>query len=100
MPAAAGAAPDDKRVRAIVHGRVQGVNFRHYARLEAVARGLKGYVRNRDDGTVEVLAQGRPGDVDAFLTWLRQGPRLASVSRVEVSLLAPADGVPSFEVRG
>jgi acylphosphatase len=97
---AAAAAPDLKRVRAIIHGRVQGVNFRHFARLEAEARGVKGYVRNCDDGTVEVLAQGRPGDVDAFLAWLRRGPRLARVSRVEAVALAPADGLASFEVRG
>ena len=74
-----------KRIRAIVHGRVQGVAFREYTRREAVRLGLSGWVRNASGGTVEVLFEGDAPQVDALLKWLDKGSPYACVSRVDQS---------------
>jgi acylphosphatase len=78
------------RVRAIVHGRVQGVFYRDSCRAEARRLGVRGWVRNRSDGTVEVVAEGQRDRVDEFLTWCRQGPPRASVTGVSVTDEIPA----------
>lgn len=71
------------RRRFVVRGRVQGVNFRASAAGEAARLGLTGRVWNRDDGAVEVLAEGSLDALGALAVWLRRGPRMASVSAVE-----------------
>lgn len=69
--------------RAWVHGRVQGVGFRYSTQQEAKTLGLKGYAKNLDDGSVEVLACGEESQVERLLTWLRSGgPRSAQVDKV------------------
>lgn len=69
--------------RFIVSGKVQGVWFRASARDQALALGLRGYVRNLPNGSVEVLAVGDDEAVDALAAWLRQGPPLARVDELE-----------------
>lgn len=86
------------RRRAIVHGRVQGVFFRDTTRRQATSRGLVGWVRNLPDGTVEAVFEGDPEAVEAMLAFCREGPRGASVERVDVSEQEP-EGLGSFEVR-
>ncbi|WP_194948521.1 acylphosphatase [Actinomyces trachealis] len=76
---------EERVVRVLVHGHVQGVGFRWYTQEQATRLGLVGEVRNLDDGSVEVLAQGPQTRVDALLAWLRHGPRWAEVTGVEVS---------------
>ncbi len=88
-----------KRLQAVIHGRVQGVSFRYYARQRARALGLIGWVRNRDDGAVEVLAEGQEEDLCRFLSWLHAGPSLAHVTRVETSWAQAKGDHISFEVR-
>ena len=85
------------RVRVVVHGRVQGVFFRDTVRGEARSRGVAGWVRNRRDGSVEAVFEGRPEDVEAMVELCRRGPRGASVARVEVSEEEP-EGRSGFEV--
>ncbi|OOF42894.1 acylphosphatase [Rodentibacter rarus] len=68
-----------------IYGRVQGVGFRYFTWKEAEKLGIKGTVRNRDDGSVEVIAQGDDTQLRAFDQWLRQGPRTANVIRVVVN---------------
>lgn len=70
--------------RARVTGRVQGVGFRWSAVREARRLGLRGWVRNADDGSVEVEAEGAPPSLADFLAWLHRGPAGAFVSDVEV----------------
>lgn len=72
-----------KRARFVVRGRVQGVNFRTAAMREAGMRGLTGRVWNRDDGGVELIAEGDETSLAELATWLRHGPRLAEVESVE-----------------
>ncbi len=81
----------------MVHGDVQGVGFRWWTAREAARLGVRGWVTNRDDGTVEVHAEGDPAAVDALVAGLRQGPRWARVVRVVVADEDPA-GWSGFEV--
>lgn len=67
----------------VVKGRVQGVFFRQSCRELAVASGVRGWVRNRVDGAVEVRMEGSPGAVDRLVEWCRQGPPHAVVTAVE-----------------
>ncbi|MCD6554143.1 MAG: acylphosphatase [Anaerolineae bacterium] len=87
------------RLHAVVHGRVQGVNFRYYTALEARRLGVVGYVRNRWDGTVEVVAEGERSLVEQLLAFLHRGPRWARVERVDVQWQAPTGEFRRFEVR-
>jgi acylphosphatase len=82
-----------------IHGDVQGVGFRMFARNEARRLGLKGYVRNAYDGTVEVVAQGDRGSLEIFLDVLREGPAFASVNDVEVDWSQSKGEFTDFGVR-
>lgn len=74
----------DRSIQAIVRGRVQGVGFRWFVREAAVALDLAGQVRNRPDGSVEVMASGAVDRIAALLERLREGPAGATVSGVEI----------------
>jgi acylphosphatase len=89
----------DQRIRrrVIVHGRVQGVFFRDSVRERARSRAVHGRVRNRSDGTVEVVLEGPSDAVDALVGFCETGPRGARVSHVEVTDEAP-EGLDGFEV--
>jgi acylphosphatase len=58
-----------KRIHLVVRGRVQGVYFRATAQREARQHGLSGWVKNRTDGSVEIVAEGEEDDVKDFLSW-------------------------------
>jgi len=68
-----------------VHGRVQGVFYRGWSVATARALGLRGWVRNRTDGSVEMLVQGEEEQVEAMIARCREGPPAARVDRVEVA---------------
>jgi acylphosphatase len=72
----------NRRVRLVIEGRVQGVWFRDSTRKEAQRLGVTGWVRNRRDGTVEVLAEGPEEQINRLVRWSHQGPSFARVSRV------------------
>jgi acylphosphatase len=91
--------PSRSRLHAIVHGRVQGVNFRYYTQRRARELGLTGYVHNLWDGTVEIVAEGRRSELDELLEFLQVGPRAAFVTQVDVRWLAPTKDLNRFEVR-
>ena len=74
----------EKTVRLIITGRVQGVGFRDWVERHALQAGLAGYVRNRREGTVELVISGSEAQVDAMLAQCRKGPRLAIVDSIEV----------------
>ncbi len=75
---------EKKAVRAIISGRVQGVNFRMETSLAADRYGVNGWVRNLADGTVEAYIEGDVQNVDSMLDWCRKGPPAASVTGVNV----------------
>ena len=103
MPEAA-AKPEagaNMRLHAVVEGRVQNVGFRATTHHEALRLNLAGWVRNRHEGKVEVLAEGSEEDLKTFLAFLHHGPRTAHVSRVLVQWSpAPAEAAPQpFRVK-
>jgi len=87
-----------RTVTITVQGRVQGVGFRYALRAEAEDLRLRGWVRNRRDGSVEAEVSGDDAAVSALLDWARRGPSLARVDRVEVTDTDPTDA-EGFEIR-
>jgi acylphosphatase len=81
----------------IVSGRVQGVGFREYLRREAERLNVKGWVRNRHDGTVEAMLHGWPENVAEIVNWARRGPPSARVTAIQVN--DAAGEFESFEQR-
>ncbi|GAB4574097.1 MAG: acylphosphatase [Anaerolineae bacterium] len=88
-----------EQLHAIVHGRVQGVNFRYYTLQEARKRGLVGWVRNRPDLTVEVRAEGPRDQLEQFLAFLHRGSPSANVTRVQAEWLPASGTFTTFEIR-
>jgi DNA ligase D-like protein (predicted 3'-phosphoesterase) len=86
-------------VRALVSGAVQGVGFRESTRRRARKLGVLGWVRNEDDGTVAVHAEGEPGALDELVAFLHKGPRGADVRQVELDDVR-VEGHEQFAVRG
>jgi acylphosphatase len=83
-----------------VRGRVQGVGFRWFVEKEAATLGIAGWVRNRADGSVEVLAQGTREQLFALRSKLQQGPRAARVDDVEEFQSQPQQEMKSFRIEG
>ncbi len=86
-------------VRAVVRGEVQGVGFRDATAGRAHALAVMGWVRNGEDGTVQVHAEGPQRAVDELVAFLHDGPPLARISEVEVSEVA-IEGHEQFAIRG
>lgn len=76
-------------IHAVVHGIVQGVNFRYHTKATATQLGVVGWVRNLPDGTVEVVAEGEQYALDQLIVFLRRGPTHAVVLHVDLSWEAP-----------
>ena len=91
---------DSARVRARIRGRVQGVAYRAHARVEGRRLELQGWVRNRDDGSVELVAEGPRECLEEMLHWCRRGPRFARVDAVDVDWEAPREDMGPFEITG
>ncbi len=87
------------RVTAIVTGLVQGVNFRWFTQRRASELGLVGHVRNRSDGSVELIAEGPRDALERLLDAVRVGPASAVVENVQVDWDAPTGEFHRFEIR-
>ena len=88
-----------QELHAYVRGWVQGVGFRYFVIENALTLGLRGYVRNGRDGSVEVLAQGPRPALERLLALLRQGPPAAHVSEVRTEWGKPTEHLSGFHVR-
>jgi acylphosphatase len=87
-------------LRAVVHGRVQGVGFRFYVLDEAANLGLTGYARNLSNGrSLEVVAEGPTPSLDRLLATLRRGPPMSHVEKVDASWGEALDEYDGFSVR-
>ena len=86
------------RAHAIISGRVQGVFFRVETQRAAEGFGVSGWVRNKRDGTVEAIFEGRQEDVDAALNWCRHGPRMSRVDKVDVDWQDYTGEFTSFDI--
>ena len=89
---------DNIRVRLIVEGRVQGVWFRESTRREAERLGIHGWVRNRREGTVEVVAEGPEDSVRKLVAWCHHGPPSARVTGLHETLEAFKGEFSGFDV--
>ena len=84
--------------QASIYGRVQGVGFRYSACREAEGLGITGWVRNGDEGEVEVHAEGKASSLRLFALWLESGPPGARVDRVDLRTCAAIDCYTGFTV--
>lgn len=80
-----------KHVNLVIFGEVQGVFFRKSAKIEADNLGLGGWVRNKNDGTVEISASGQEKNVNQFIKWCKKGPPFAKVDKVDVVVKKPEE---------
>lgn len=89
-----------KELRVIkVHGKVQGVGYRFYATRVARRLGLKGWIRNLRDGTVDAVVEGEPDAIDEWIEEIREGPRYAEVTRIDQEKKPFSGSFGEFDVR-
>jgi len=86
-------------VKLRISGRVQGVCFRHYTREAALSQGIKGWVRNCPDGSVEAVLQGDESAVGDVIRWCHDGPSAARVDKVEVTVPSEVENYADFSIR-
>lgn len=82
----------------LVEGRVQGVGFRYFVQVQASQLGLTGWVRNLEDGGVEILAEGEKTDILELLDRVRTGPRGSFVSDTKFDWMEPAGNRKYFMI--
>lgn len=88
-----------RRIRALVTGYVQGVSYRASTVAEARRLGLCGWVRNCEDGSVELEAEGDDAPLAALVAWCEHGPPTARVTHVKIEELDPDGGRRGFSIR-
>lgn len=89
---------DAVAVHLFVHGRVQGVFYRAKTQKTAKRLGVTGWVKNCDDGSVEIHAEGNRDQLEELIAWCRRGPALASVSNIDLNWIE-AEGLGAFDIR-
>ena len=87
-----------ERLHVVVHGDVQGVGFRYFVHRKANELELHGWVRNNDDGTVELVAEGTRPDLEQLKGVVEQGPRMARVDRLDVQWSAASGNLGRFDL--
>lgn len=88
-----------KRMRATVHGHVQGVAFRVNTQREASRLGVTGWVKNHWDGSVKVVAEGPDSALNRLAAWLEHGPRAARVERLDTEWSEATGEFRGFSIR-
>ncbi|WP_121610054.1 acylphosphatase [Mesobacillus foraminis] len=83
----------------IVKGRVQGVGFRYFTQMKAVQYGINGWVRNREDGSVEILASGNEEELNQFIADIRKGNPFSKVDHVDIQEAAGSECCHSFKIK-
>ncbi len=86
------------RVHLILEGRVQGVCFRDSTRIKAAEFEIKGWVKNRSDGAVEITAEGPEANIRRFVEWCHEGPPYALVSKITESYQEYRNEFNSFNI--
>ena len=99
MPAKKPDAHETFRVHLFISGIVQGVFFRAHTRNQARSLNLTGWVRNMDDGRVEVIAEGLCSKIHEFISWCHQGPAAASVRGVDIMWEQATSEFTDFQIR-
>lgn len=81
-----------------IKGRVQGVFFRDNAKKEAKKLGIKGFVKNMENDTVLIHAQGEKEQLSRFIEWCKKGPEPAKVENIEITWNGNTENFESFEI--
>ena len=87
-----------KRVHVLIKGRVQGVFFRAAAQREARRLGITGWVKNRPDGGIEIMAEGEEDAIRELTSWANHGPSAARVDSVDVRWRGYTGEFPEFSI--
>ncbi|MCL5975106.1 MAG: acylphosphatase [Gammaproteobacteria bacterium] len=87
-----------KRYHLLIKGRVQGVGYRMSTQIAAQKIGLTGWVRNLNDGQVEIVAEGDLMQLKQFVDWAWQGPRFAQVTDITINEQPATDEFETFEI--
>lgn len=82
----------------LITGEVQGVGYRFFGQRAAARHQIVGYIRNREDGSVEAFAEGPLNNVEAFKNDLATGPQFANVERMEEINLEPTGEYSAFRI--
>jgi acylphosphatase len=88
-----------KQIHLIIIGHVQGVGYRNLATRIALKLGLKGWMRNLDDGSVEAVVQGSNEKIDEFLLWCNRGPPKARVDEMHITEENPVQDLENFRIK-
>ncbi len=88
----------ENAVHIVARGRVQGVGFRFFVREQAARYGVRGWVRNKADGSVEILAEGKREILQNFVEVVREGPRFGRVSDLVVDWVEPSNDFTGFNI--
>ncbi len=86
------------KLHIIIYGIVQGVGYRYSTYKKALQLGLTGWVRNRNDGSVEAMFEGPHEKLEEMLSWCWKGPSLAHVSDIQVKWEEGDKEYTSFEI--
>jgi acylphosphatase len=87
-----------KQLQLVIRGRVQGVYFRASTQREARRLGLTGWIKNRTDGSLEILAEGEETSIRELYGWAQKGPSAARVERVEARWRSFSGEHPDFRI--
>jgi len=87
------------RANLLISGRVQGVAFRASTKRKAQNLGLKGWVRNTEDGKVEAVIEGSKDKIKELISWAEKGPRLANVNNIEINWVKGKENFQKFEIK-
>ncbi len=90
----------NKCVNLVIRGRVTGVYFRASAQREARRLGITGWVKNRADGSVEILAEGDEESIKEVISWSHHGPSAARVDAVDIRWRSYTGEFPDFRISG
>ncbi|MEE9337764.1 MAG: acylphosphatase [Methylococcaceae bacterium] len=87
-----------KTIQLVVSGRVQGVYFRSFTKKRAIKFGITGFVCNKENGDVEIVAQADQESLDNFINWCHEGPLMAKVKNVDISEHSTSEEFSQFEI--
>lgn len=88
-----------KRIHILISGYVHGVGFRYFVQKKAKILNIKGWVKNNNDESVEIVAEGEDNNIDSFIEYCKMGPSPALVKNVEVHEESPQLEFKEFSIR-
>jgi len=89
----------EKAYSIIILGKVQGVSYRYYAKQKALEIGIKGWIKNLDNGNVEAFAVGNEKALRKFFEWCKAGPEMAEVRKIELNEIRGYEKPESFKMK-